>query len=660
MATLLSEKIFIDPKEELSFIVDKILRTEKEQIILIVPQNSVLFSNILTLKILYRHLIEKSKLLIVVTEDRFGTSISQKAGFVVVKKVSQITSDLWEVAKAKQESYTLEKQELKNSLLEKRSEPKSDGIDLSLEEDASGELHKKDEQNVSENSSKKDVEENKNKNESKYFEGFKPEKAESTVKTVGSLKILSGGDIERDQKSAKIDKLNKFDSMSDGKKEVKDNIFSQKKFTGRDLTRSVPNSAKGGFLGNLFKFGKKDENPEDRLGEKKKIPFYKRKVLIFAGVIFLLLLIISYFVVFRWSNIEVDVTLKEDEALFTETIEGEFDREELDPEDKIIPVERRSETKSKSATADATGSAKTGNKASGTVYMINTLEGQDINLQAGTRITSNTNQRTFVLTNGATLPAPEFSVDGTILNTSRVDDVSVEAVEIGEDYNLEGTSSDTRFTVEGYSQSDIEVRRDDDFTGGSSEEITVVSESNVESLSNSLRNDLEQELRDDLEIPNGFQLIEESIKYEDEQVESVPSIGEELESGTFDLSLSLSISAVIVRESDLEEMVSFTLQSEDENVQTQITDLSDIEISNFIDNEGNIFFDIEGESKITNQLSVDDIKNRIMGKSFSSIKDTLREDENITEVETKFNPGAIPSFLQRVPNNSDRITIRFK
>ena len=116
MATLNSDKIFVDPKEEISFIIERVLTSEKLRIILIIPQSSIVFSNVLSLKILNRLLVEDEKLLIIVTEDKYGANISQKAGFVVVHKVSQITSDLWEIAKSKQQQILFKLQNNKKDL----------------------------------------------------------------------------------------------------------------------------------------------------------------------------------------------------------------------------------------------------------------------------------------------------------------------------------------------------------------------------------------------------------------------------------------------------------------------------------------------------------------------------------------------------------------
>lgn len=100
MAIVTPEKIFVDPKDEITFIVERVLNSAKEQVILVVPQNSLLLSSVLSINILSRELLDRKNNAVIVTEDEYGKLIAQKAGFLVVNKVSQITADMWDKAEA--------------------------------------------------------------------------------------------------------------------------------------------------------------------------------------------------------------------------------------------------------------------------------------------------------------------------------------------------------------------------------------------------------------------------------------------------------------------------------------------------------------------------------------------------------------------------------
>jgi hypothetical protein len=113
-----SEKVFIDPREEITFVVERLLKSEKDRVILVVPLNSLLLSSLVSIDILFRKLVRTKKLAIIVTEDEYGKAIAFKAGFVVVDKVSQITADQWSLANNKKLSVKEVLDERKKLLLE--------------------------------------------------------------------------------------------------------------------------------------------------------------------------------------------------------------------------------------------------------------------------------------------------------------------------------------------------------------------------------------------------------------------------------------------------------------------------------------------------------------------------------------------------------------
>ena len=60
MAIVTSEKIFVDPKEEITTVIERALNSEKERVIFVIPQSSLLLSTAVTVNILFRELA-KSK-----------------------------------------------------------------------------------------------------------------------------------------------------------------------------------------------------------------------------------------------------------------------------------------------------------------------------------------------------------------------------------------------------------------------------------------------------------------------------------------------------------------------------------------------------------------------------------------------------------------------
>ena len=116
MSITTSEKVFIDPKDEITFVVERILNSEKERVIVVVPQNSLLLSSIVSIDILFRKIAKSKKVAIIVTEDEYGKNIATKVGFVVVAKVSQINPELWDMTRNRKRD-ALEKMDAKKKEL---------------------------------------------------------------------------------------------------------------------------------------------------------------------------------------------------------------------------------------------------------------------------------------------------------------------------------------------------------------------------------------------------------------------------------------------------------------------------------------------------------------------------------------------------------------
>src|SRR5437879_4032975 len=104
MAITGSDKIFVDVNDEINFVVEKILASERERVILVVPQNAIIISSLVSMKILAKQLAKSKKQLILVTEDAFGLSLAERSGLVAINKVSNIAPEMWEAAQIAKEN----------------------------------------------------------------------------------------------------------------------------------------------------------------------------------------------------------------------------------------------------------------------------------------------------------------------------------------------------------------------------------------------------------------------------------------------------------------------------------------------------------------------------------------------------------------------------
>jgi hypothetical protein len=699
MASLNSEKIFVESSEEISFLYDRIVNSSKDYVVIVVTENSILFSSLLSLKILYRLITKLNKTVILVTEDKYGTNISQRAGFVVVQKVSQITSDLWEITKEKQFNSRQELVAKKDMLLQEMhiTEPriaeeltivksevhadfKKDKIDESVKSLSVSKDEKEDidvvepsvDEAIIEEVMKEGVIEDKDMGEDEeggeeYFEAedeLDLKKPKPKVKIVKGIKILGGGDIENYEKKKSNDKIEDSKNLEDMENQDRDidkSVFGSNRYAGKDFTKVVaPRKSVKGVISSIF--GKsKFSNPEDRLNalDAKPVPWYKKKFIMIslAGIAFVSL--ISYMLIFQWSSVTITVGLNKEEVVASESVKGSTTLTSVDLDSLSVPVTELKLAESISNTADATGNGARGDKARGFVYIFNKSD-EAITLTKGTKFTNVANQLQYELVEDTLLAAATRDADQS-LKPSRKDNILIEAVSYGEQYNIDASAS-VSFTVDGYEGiSVLETKKEGSFSGGTTESFISVSEENIKALKQKIQPGLETSLREKIQenVPTGYKLIDGSIKFTEKKVTSVPAVNEESTNKLFDLTIELEVTAIAVKEDDLESIIETTIDSNKEGTK-EIESLESIETKDYINNNGSIFFTVYAEGTVTNKISESDILDLVKGKSTSVASEILSEVEVINNQEVEFFPSFVPQFLKIVPNDADRVTIRFE
>ncbi len=652
-----TEKIFVDPDDEISFVIERILSSAKDTVVLVIPQNSLLFGSVLSLKILFRQAAYDDKAVIIVTEDNYGINISQKAGFVVTQRVSQITSDLIEVARAKLMSY---KQKLEKKKRELLGNPvvEEDPVQISKAE-------------------LKDISQINNEIEEEYSQKFEEEKVipaevktaskPINIKEISGIKIFGGSDIEDFDNNSKDDKIHKLDNldMESGDRKVDTTIFKENRFAGRDFTKQIKQKRQGIFGGLFSKFGKASPETRGETVEKilPKLPWYRRKVFfIVTGVAFFVLLV-AYLAVFQWSQVTLIVTLEKEEVLASLTVELSDTVKGFNERDLAIETLNLDVEESSSTTGTASGQGTRGNRATGTVYIFNKTQAQ-IAFPAGTTIASANSRLEFTFVDAVSLPAATLDPDQSI-NPSLTEGIRVQARTFGEEYNLTG-STDQSFTVDGYGINEVEIKREADFAGGTKETFVSVSAQNITELKDKAVKELQPKAlaRLKADVPNGFILLEDTVKYTEKEVLARPEVDQPARSdNTFDLSLVITATGTAVRERDLRAVIGYAITSEDKSEEGQsknIDSLDSIETKDYLENAEGKFITVFAEGTVTNLITEEQLKLAVKGKSISDAQKALNEIDSVSSFEINFAPDFVPSGLKTVPNDVSRITVRFR
>lgn len=660
-----SEKIFVDPNQEITFLLEKVFSTKKTKVILVVPEYSIILSSIISLKILLKLGHREGKSFILVTESTTGFPLSQRAGLITVRKVSQITSDLWEAALNRQLEEIKRVGKDKDKFNESTQENVSDELEVTNNEQ---EPETPEEQTIFQKlkAEREDEEHLKDLNSllfrnSKRRQPVQEIPPEPQVVTLGGIQIVSGGDIKKMQEGGKMntstDKKNTMERKIDL---PEDRTLSVDRFAGKDISRSGSRKSLISTIKKSLGITTKN-NFTDREEQLKNTSrsFWKNKVFIILASIVAFIAVLIYFVIFQWSYLTINIKLKTQQVQSNASVTALLDPAKRNIERNIIEARLVSIEKiTQSKTAKATGDGKSGEKAKGFVYMLNRNE-QEIILPPGTEITSVATAKTYVLVNSTTLPAAKRTSDGS-LDPSRVDGIQIESSTFGEDYNITSVSENNVFTVSSAvpGGNEINVRRESVFEGGTLETFISVSRDNVDEIKDTIVDEIKAKAINELNanLEDGFILLKETIKLENQKVTASPDIdAKALEDNTFTVSVETQINAYAVKKSDLEAVIAKASNNKDGKTNT--INISNMEITKVEISSSGISFELTSSATAAEGINQEEFINQFSGKSLSEVQDYLSKQENIESFRLNYVPGAVPESLRVAPVNKDNIKL---
>lgn len=172
------------------------------------------------------------------------------------------------------------------------------------------------------------------------------------------------------------------------------------------------------------------------------------------------------------------ITIQPKTTLVNKTIEVTIDpaAKTSDADELVLPGQLENEEITDRVTVEATGKKAVGEKATGTVTIVNKRT-KEQRLSSGTTLTTSSGIA-FVLQNDITVEAAEEDVDkdGNSVTRHTKKEAAVVASEIGANGNI---NADTKLRVAAYSSDDLEAFSKDNFSGGVSKDVTVIAAADI-------------------------------------------------------------------------------------------------------------------------------------------------------------------------------------
>lgn len=370
----------------------------------------------------------------------------------------------------------------------------------------------------------------------------------------------------------------------------------------------------------------------------------KKKLLILIIPIVILVILLGFYFFGRSATITLGVNSQEKTGSATVTFS------ESDPtsaSDNTINAKFLTSNQDGKVSTQTTGKKQTGDKAKGTVTIFNSGD-SGITLAAGTTVTS-PNGLNFVTEKAVTVASASGDIfSGTDPGKA---DVNIVAEKFGTNYNF---PSNTKFTVSG--SSSVAAKNDKALAGGTTKNITVVSQKDLDRLTKDLQEQLEGEAKTDIGkqagadyvvLPN-FSSIEFGKKSFSKKVDD--------EATEVNLTGTIEFQGVSYKKSEL---ISFAKEKLGESIPEGMiidADRVSVEDSDITQKNGETTAKVTIKAAIVPEIDSAEIAKEVAGKSIKNATSTL---QNIPEVE-RVNIDVfinLPLLPQRLPFSSGKIKV---
>ncbi len=369
----------------------------------------------------------------------------------------------------------------------------------------------------------------------------------------------------------------------------------------------------------------------------------RKKVALISSVIFLIVILASMFI-FPFASVKLNV-VKKDIAI-NETINAQEGLNQVDLATMTVPLSPIIHEDSRQETATATGTKEDGDKASSSVNILN-QNNKPITLKSGTKLTLiGKDNLIYKLQNETTVPAVDSAKNVPII-----------AEKFGEAYNQK-TNAKKDFALRGVDIGGLSVFTYNEITGGTNEEFTVVTQSDIDTLKNDLIQILKNSIKTDINELKSEKEIEISseISFSEPEVEVSAKANDKKDN--FTITVKLKGKLYVVKEEDLI-IAAQELAKKNSNIkgEANIKELKDPQISNVSIQNNKASFTINSKASVIASIDKNQIKGNVMGLSTSEAEEKLANIEDIENAKLDYYPFFLPSFLRFMPQDESKIEV---
>ncbi len=648
------QTFYIDIDEEITSIVERIKKAQTKEIIMVVPKRALLIQSIVNLRILKKEADEINLQLIIVTQDKLGKILIEKAGILVQPKIDKSEEEIKVVEKKAAVNLNNDYKEITE--IENKEKEEKNRLDNIGSRDYFNEENKSENQFAQEWEKAKEIENDIEKKPSspnykdsitKISEGIQFKKTSQKI----NLKE------EKESKNIFLKPKNKkslaeLTVNQNKKKERKKNIILKDNSETFSCPLPVNQNEK---IENFFKQSNDYKKSKDNYQNYNISRKTRRLFWIFGLIGITVVLGIGAYLFIPKATVTI-MAKTESKSIDSEVL-GKTNIKKIDYNKEVIPARFITVNQQITKEYNSTGSKVVSNqKAQGTVIIYNEYGPKPQPLIATTRILS-ASGKLFRLKAGIVVPG--FTKEG-----GKVKPGSVEAIVVadssGEDYNI----SPTNFTIPGFQNSGGDkyhkfyAKSNQAMTGGGNgtKKVGTITERDIALAKKKTLKDLNKLVDGKIKKLAGEEavVLDDAVEKDEATYRLSNSAGDIVDS--FNITIQMEAKAIIIQRADLRQVVAQILSLAGDSAKkidshSVLLDFGKADV-NFQTGTINIRFHASG--KTITGIDTAKIKNNILGKSENDLEAYLSTIPNIEKVAIVY----WPSFMSgRIPFQKSRVKV---
>jgi len=380
---------------------------------------------------------------------------------------------------------------------------------------------------------------------------------------------------------------------------------------------------------------------------------FLRPLEIGGGIIFLIALSLLFFL---WNIPQAKITVFFSPQVLEKELEIIIDpnQETIDEKNLILPGQVIEVEIGGEKNISTTGKKTVGEKARGEITIYNRTDTKKV-FPEGTIIIG-PGELKFVLDREVEVASKTPNLETGVDEWGEAK-VEVSAFDIGAQYNL---AANSQFRFKDFPTTSFLGKNESAFTGGSSREISAVSEEDQKNLQKKLLGELEENAKNEilLKVPQGKKLVEEAISSSITSVFFDHKVGEEAQ--TLNLKLKVKFSGLVFDQKELLGLIKNSLSSQiPENFE-----FKDEEILTRFEfkekkNDGSVLFSVFLQANLLPKLDTAEIIKNIKGKRPKMAKSYFSNISGFSDLEISFSPK-LPKILEVIPKQEDKISLELR